>query len=69
MEHFLKNAAGIFTPEQVRMMQEEMDKTTPPAETEEQRRMRALSIIRNAELKRSRSGDGHRDRPRQAGHP
>jgi len=49
---YLKAYQGIFTPEQVRQMQDEMDRSAIPGETEEAVEERALKIIFRAQFGR-----------------
>jgi len=45
MLRYLEAYAGVFTPEQVKQMQEEMDRDSVPGESEEDRARRAEKII------------------------
>jgi len=45
MKTYLEAYAGVFTPEQVKLMQEEMDRGAIPGETAEARARRAEKII------------------------
>lgn len=48
MRELLSRYAGIFTPEDVRQMQEEMDRGSYPGESSEDRTQRALRILASA---------------------
>jgi len=50
MESFLKGAPGIFTPDQVRRMQERFQAEAPAGESAQERKLRALRILREEEL-------------------
>jgi len=50
MDHFLKGARGIFTPEQVRKMQARMDEQAVLGESPYEREARAMHILRDEEL-------------------
>ena len=50
MESFLKGAPGIFTPDQVRRMQERFEAEAPAGESAQERKLRALRILREEEL-------------------
>jgi len=45
MREYLEANPGVFTPEQVRQMQQEMDRLAVSGETENERMERALKII------------------------
>jgi len=45
MKRYLEAYAGVFTPEQVKQMQEEMDRGETPGESAEARARRAEKII------------------------
>lgn len=45
MRKYLEANPGVFTPEQVRQMQQEMDRLKVAGETESERTERALKII------------------------
>jgi len=45
MRKYLEANPGVFTPEQVRRMQEEMDRLNVSGETDSERTERALRII------------------------
>ena len=49
MESFLKGAPGIFTPDQVRRMQERFEAEAQTGESARERKVRALRILKDEE--------------------
>lgn len=52
MLRYLEAYAGVFTPEQVKSMQEEMDRGAVPGESEQARAKRAFRILIRTQLGR-----------------